>query len=333
MKISEIAALAGVSSAAVSRYLNGGSISEEKKVRIKKVIDETGYVPNVNARSLRQQRSDSIGIIVPKVNSDSVSKLVEGVSTVINRNGYMAVFGNVENDEKREVEYMRLMIESKLAGIILMGTVFTPEHIKIFKEARIPLVVCGQNHPSVSCIYHDDRGAGREIGRYMIAKGRRKLAYVGAFEKDASVGVNRRVGVEEAMIEACISPAELVRTQVHFTIGDGYRGMCEILDGGFTPDGVICATDTMAVGAVQALKDRGFSVPEDICVGGIGGGMVGTIISPQLTTVQLYHRECGEKAAELLLSMIEHERKNPEEKMPVTHTMLGYSLIERESII
>ena len=75
MKISEIARLAGVSPAAVSRYINGGSLSEEKRQIIKKVIDETGYVPNLTARSLRQQRSDSIGVIVPKFNSDSVSKL------------------------------------------------------------------------------------------------------------------------------------------------------------------------------------------------------------------------------------------------------------------
>ena len=98
MKISEIARMAGVSSAAVSRYINGGSISEEKKQRIKKVIEETGYVPNPTARSLRQQRTDGIGVIVPKFNSDSVSNLIEGVSTVLSTSGYRAVFDTAEND-------------------------------------------------------------------------------------------------------------------------------------------------------------------------------------------------------------------------------------------
>lgn len=332
MKISEIAALAGVSSAAVSRYLNGGSISEEKKKKIKKVIDETGYVPNVAARSLRRQRSNSIGVIVPKINSDSVSNLIEGVSTVLNRAGYLTIFANAGNNEKQELEYLRMMQDTRLAGVILMGTVITPDHIRSFKESSIPVIVCGQNHPSVSCIYHDDRYAAREIARRVIAKGRRNLAYVGAVETDASVGVNRRVGVEEAMIEACISPSELVRTQVLFTFEEGYRGMCEILDGGFVPDGVICATDTLAIGAMKALQERGFRVPEDVSVGGIGGGFAGTVISPALTTVQLFHRESGEKAAELMLSMIEYDREHPGETPPVTHTMLGYHLIERESV-
>ena len=332
MKISEIARMAGVSSAAVSRYLNGGSISEEKKERIKKVIEETGYVPNPTARSLRQQRTDSIGIIFPKVNSDSVSNLIEGVSTVLSKAGYLAIFGNAENDEKRELEYMRLMQETHLAGILLMGTVFTPKHVAFFRESKMPIVVCGQNHPDVTCVYHDDKGAAKEITRYMLSKGRKKLAYIGAIEKDISVGVNRREGVEEAMREAQLDPELLVRSQVFFTATDGYEGMNEVLDSGYVPDGVICATDTLAVGAIKAIRERGYSIPGDISIAGIGGGFAGTIITPALTTVKLFHLECGERGAQLLLSMIEQHRENPDQKLPVTHTMFGYSLIERESV-
>ena len=332
MKISEIARMAGVSSAAVSRYINGGSISEEKKQRIKKVIEETGYVPNPTARSLRQQRTDGIGVIVPKFNSDSVSNLIEGVSTVLSKSGYLAVFDNAENDEKRELEYMRLMQESRFAGILLMGTVFTAKHIAFFRESSMPIVVCGQNNPNVTCVYHDDKGAAKEITRYMLQKGRLKLAYIGAVERDISVGLNRREGVEEALREAGLDPGTLVRTQVFFTVDDGYKGMNDILDGGYVPDGIICATDTLAVGAIKALRDRGFSIPKDVSVAGIGGGFAGTIITPALTTVKLFHRECGERGARLLLTLIEQHREKPKEKLPITQTMFGYSLIERESV-
>lgn len=336
MKISEIAKLAGVSSAAVSRYFNGGSISEEKKNKIKQVIDITGYVPNPAARSLRQQRTDSIGIIVPKINSDSVSNLIEGVSSVLNEAGYTAIFGNAGNDEMRELDYLRLMQESHLAGVILMGTVLTPQHTRFFRESTMPIVVCGQNHASVSCIYHDDRGAAREITRRILAAGRRRLAYIGAMETDESTGVNRRLGVEDAMREASLDPAKLVRTAGYYTVDDGCSGMSSILeecrDNGFVPDGVICATDTLAAGALKLLRKRGFAIPGEISVGGIGGGIVGTVISPALTTVQLFHRESGERAAKTLLSMIAQARECPGEPLPVTHTMLGYRLIERESV-
>ena len=332
MKISEIAKLAGVSSAAVSRYLNGGSISEEKKQVIKRVIEETGYVPNLAARSLRRQQSDSVGIIVPRINSDSVSSLVEGVSSVLNHAGYLVVFGNAQNDEKREIEYLRMMQEAKLSGVILMGTVFTPNHIKFFRETKLPIVVCGQYHPSVSCIYHDDRGAAKELTRCMIESGRRSLAYIGAVETDLCVGINRRLGVEDALTENGLSPDELLKVQVRFTVEEGYRGMCEILDGGHMPDGVICATDSLAVGAVKALRERGVNIPGEVSIGGIGGGASGSYLTPSLTTVRLFHRQSGEMAARLILSMIKSLRETPEEKPPVTHTMLGYEMIKRESI-
>ncbi len=332
MKISEIAALAGVSTAAVSRYLNGGSVSEEKKQKIKKVIEKTGYTPNIAARSLRQQKTKGIGVIVPKVNSDSVSNLIEGISSVLSKSGYLTIFGNAGNDEEHELEYLRMMQESKLAGVILMGTIITPEHVRFFKESDMPIIMCGQKHSSVNCIFHDDRRAAREIARLIISKGRKKLAYVGATETDVSVGKNRRIGIEEAMQEAGMDPAELVRVQGLFSADEGRDGMNEILDGGYVPDGVICATDTLAVGAMKALQSRGYRIPEDVSVGGIGGGSVGTIITPELTTVKLFHRESGEKAANHLLQMIEYNREHPGEKPPITHTMLGYNLIERESI-
>ena len=332
MRISEIAKLAGVSSAAVSRYINGGSISEEKKQQIKRVIEETGYVPNLAARSLRQQRNDSVGIIVPRINSESVSNLIEGVSTVLNQAGYLAFFGNTENSEKKEIEYLRLMQEAKLAGVILLGTVFTAQHTQIFRESSMPIVVCGQNHPAANCIYHDDHNAAKAITDRLIGRGRRRLAYIGVTETDICVGVNRREGVEDAMAQAGLDPESLVRTEGFFDAKAGYEGMRGILDGGFTPDGVICATDTLAAGAMKALREDGYRLPEDVSVGGIGGGTAGSILYPALTTVQLFHRESGERAAKLLLSMIEYTRAHPGKKPPLTHSMLGFRPVERDSV-
>ena len=137
---------------------------------------------------------------------------------------------------------------------------------------------------------------------------------------------------QEAMAQAGLDPASLVRSEGFFHAEEGYRGMRGILDGGFIPDGVICATDTLAAGAMKALREKGLRIPEDVGIVGIGGGTAGSIIYPALTTVQLFHRESGERAADLLLTMIEHVRKNPDQSLPVTHTMLGYHLIERESV-
>lgn len=332
MKISEIAALAGVSVATISRYLNGGSVSTEKKEKIKKIIEETGYAPNATAQSLRKQQINNIGVIVPKINSESVSNVTAGISSVLNKNDFIFIFGNTNNDEKREIEYLNMMQENHLAGIILMGTVFTPKHKEIFKKCKVPLVICGQNYPNVSCIYHDDKGAAKEITNCIIKKGRTKLAYIGVNEKDISVGFNRRVGVEEAMRENGLNSEKLVKVYAEFSSTSGFDSMNSILDNGYVPDGVICATDTIAIGAMQALKEKGFNIPDDISVGGIGCNKTGTIISPNLTTVKLFQHDCGVKAAKLLLSMIEEARENPKEHHHTSQTMLGYSLVERESV-
>ena len=98
MTISEIAKLAGVSKACVSRYLNHGYVSEEKKQRIQKIIDETGYVPSRQAQVLRTGKSRQIGVILPKINSESISAMVAGISSVLNRNGFAMLLANTENN-------------------------------------------------------------------------------------------------------------------------------------------------------------------------------------------------------------------------------------------
>ena len=106
MTIKEIARLANVSSAAVSRYLNGGYISEEKRAQIKKVIEETGYHPSAQARTLRTKRASLIGVVVPKINSESISRVTEGIGSVLAERGYQMLLASTDNNAKKEIEYL-----------------------------------------------------------------------------------------------------------------------------------------------------------------------------------------------------------------------------------
>ena len=106
MNISEIAKLAGVSSAAVSRYFNNGYISEEKKEAIRKVVEQTGYRPSIQAQTLRTKKTKMIGVIVPKIASASIGKIVEGVLSVLNESGYQMLLAVTQNDPKKELEYL-----------------------------------------------------------------------------------------------------------------------------------------------------------------------------------------------------------------------------------
>lgn len=175
MTIKEIAQLAGVSSAAVSRYLNGGYVSEGKKEQIRKVIEETGYQPSAQARMLRTKKASLVGVVVPKINSESISRITAGIESVLAERGYQMLLAGTDNTPAKEVEYLRLFENYPVDGIILVGTMFTAGHRKFLKETKVPVVVIGQRTSHANCIYHDDYGAGKAMGQAVARFSKKEL--------------------------------------------------------------------------------------------------------------------------------------------------------------
>lgn len=265
MTIKEIARLANVSSAAVSRYLNGGYISEEKRAQIKKVIEETGYHPSAQARTLRTKRASLIGVVVPKINSESISRVTEGIGNVLAARGYQMLLASTDNNAKKEIEYLHLFEKYPVDGIILIGTMITAEHRRFLKNARIPVVVTGQNTKYANCVYHDDYGAGKAMGKLAASlSGKHKhIAYIGVTREDKAAGASREDGFRAGLkSEGRELEEEYVRISA-FRAESGYEAALSLLDEE-TDIGVIsCATDTIAAGAIRALRDRGIILAQD----------------------------------------------------------------------
>ena len=192
MTIKEIAKLAQVSSAAVSRYMNGGYVSEEKKERIRAVIEETGYRPSVQARTLRTKRACLVGVIVPKINSESISRITEGIGQVLSERAYQMLLTITDNDPSKELEYMDLFESYPVDGIILVGTVLSSAHKEKLKKCRVPIVVIGQQTNEVSCIYHDDYGAAKELAEQIGKEMSGRIAYIGVTREDKAAGAARK---------------------------------------------------------------------------------------------------------------------------------------------
>ena len=165
MTISDIAKLAGVSSAAVSRYLNGGPLSEQKRAVIQAVVEKTGYSPDTAAQTLRTGKVRQVGVIVPSISSQSVGQITAGIASELDQQNYLILLGNTELDEQRELGYLTAMQRNHVAGIILLGCYYSPQLARAFKACRVPLVVTGQRFPEVPCVYNDDRSAARELAR------------------------------------------------------------------------------------------------------------------------------------------------------------------------
>lgn len=141
MNIAEIAKLAGVSRAAVSRYFNNGYISEEKRQAIRRVVEETGYRPSLQAQTLRTKKTRMIGVIVPKIASASIGKVVEGILSVLNERGYQMLLAVTQNNPQKELEYLTAFDEKQVDGVILVATIFGAEHKKILKKLSVPVVI------------------------------------------------------------------------------------------------------------------------------------------------------------------------------------------------
>lgn len=335
MTIKEVARLAGVSPAAVSRYLNGGPLSKEKRERIAQAIGETGYRPNLMAKTMRTGKVRQVGIIVPRIFSESVNQVMEGIAEELLEKDYLTVLGYSETGKDREVQYLDIMQRNRVAGIILMATTLSDIKKLSLESCTVPLVITGQNFEGLPCVYHDDFGAAVELTNLAVRKGRKRFAYIGVLDTDKAAGQARSEGMREALQTAGLNADSIPRRIADFNAQSGYHAMQELLEEAPDLDCVICATDNIALGAMRALKEAGRRVPEDVGIAGIGNNWADLVSDPMLTTVQLYHRRAGSEAARMLLQLIarrdlpETERDSIPEPKSIK---LRYHVIERESI-
>lgn len=325
MNINEIARLAGVSRATVSRYLNNGYVSEEKKKVIRQVIEETGYQPSSQAQMLRTKKTKLVGVILPKINSNTISREVAGISDILTKKGYQIILANTNNDIEEELKYLSLFKDNQVDGVIFIATILTPKHRKMLKEYKVPIVLLGQLLEGYPCIYQDDYKAAAKLTEQMAETGK-NFGYITVTDKDEAVGQRRRAGVEETLqkLGKELKPEHIKCGD--FTVESGYQMTKELFQEKPEIDTVICATDTMAVGAMTWLKENGYQIPKDVQVAGLGDGYLGKIVEPKLTTVHFFYKTSGMEAASMLVDLMESE-----ETKICKEIKMGCELVLRES--
>ena len=325
MNINEIAELAGVSRATVSRYLNDGYVSAEKKEKIRKVIEETGYQPSAQAQMLRTKKTGFIGVIIPKINSDSISRMIEGISGILVDKGYQLLLANTSNDCKEELQYLKQLSSNHVDGIILIGTVLSKEHIRIMKHISVPIVILAQKTEDFSCVYYDDYRASYELTLKALEKGH-VPAFIGAVADDEAVGVQRLKGFVDACSKTGINISEDHCTNGAFRIENGYSSTKALLKADPSIDTIICATDKIAIGAMKYVKEIGKKIPQDIQIAGFGDSLVSEVCDPNLSSVHFYYKTSGEEAAKLLVESID------DSKSVIKKIKMGYKIKIKDSL-
>ena len=330
LNIIDIAKLAGVSKSTVSRYLNNGYVGTESREKIKKIIEETGFMPQSHAKSLRTGKTNLIGVIVPKISTETAPRVVQGITEVLSENNYDVLIANTNLSVEKEFEYLNIFKNNQVDGVIFMGTKITPKHRKIMDKLNVPIVVVAQYMDNYPCVYHDDFNAAKYMTEYLIGKGHKNIGFIGVYEEDRSVGLERKNGYIAALNENDLE-VDLENLKLgDFSYESGYELAKKLINKKNIPTAIFAVTDNLAIATIDCLKDNGLNVPEDVAVVSIGDTRISQVVSPKLTTIHYYYKTSGRKSGEIMLELLKNGIKTS--KTIKKNIKLSYRLIERNSV-
>jgi LacI family transcriptional regulator len=326
--IKDVAKEAGVSIATVSRVLNDiDVVNEDTKKKVLDAINKLGYRPNIVARSLKTQKTKTIGILVPDISSGFYPEIVRGAEDVSNIYDYNVILCNSDFDDEKEKEYLRVLKEKMVDGVIYMSSSLQPEILDLINELNIKTVLVEtkdkeERLPSVTI---DNVKASEEATNYLINKGKKNIAFAGAKQESLNAWADRLVGYEKALKENGLKYDEDLVYTKGLKVKTGHEAV-EYFEGNKKSyDAVVCASDEIAVGVINALRERGKKVPEDINVIGFNDNEIAELFYPKITTIKQPSYDMGSVAMRMLIKLL--NKKELEESQFV----LDYKFIERDS--
>lgn len=303
--------MAGVSASTVSKALNVSSeIPEETRARIEETARRLGYRPNAVAQSLRVGRSHSIGAVTDDDEGMFSTTILRALEHHADQRGFSVILANSLGERARERRHVETFLNKQVDGLIVMDSVVRRRGAPAAEIGDLPqvYVYCYTDDLDVPCIVPDDRLAGRLATEHLLATGRRHLAFLsgprygpGAFEAS-----DRRLdGYLEAHATAGLAHAEGLVVAADWNARSGYEAMRRLLDAGDIPDGVVCSNDYTALGALEAIRLSGRSVPDDIAVIGFDNRAVAAGLPVPLSTIAPDYEEIGRIAMDRLLAAID----------------------------
>ncbi|MFZ5823550.1 MAG: LacI family DNA-binding transcriptional regulator [Bacillota bacterium] len=325
--IRDVARLAGTSVSTVSRVLTrNGPVAETTRTRILEAIEALGYQPNSVARGLVQKRTHTIGVVIPDVANPYYGEVLRGMGDVASTHGFHLILLNADLSFVKEKDCFSLLREKQVDGLVYASGTITPEHREIFSQIGRPVMLastCDAERPFPAVLVDSRQGAALAM-EHLIGLGHRRIGLITGPLNDLVAGLPRWEGYVQTAARLGV---ELLPTQIaegDYRMESGYQAMSRFLDQGLPPTAVAAASDLMAVGAMNAVLDRGLRVPDDISVIGFDNIAMASAVRPALTTVAQPMYEIGAIAMERLIRSVTGE------EVPEVH-WIQPSLIIRQS--
>lgn len=328
--IAGIARLANVSHMTVSRVLNEkGLVAKETAERVRKIINEVGYQPNLIARSLTSKQSMLIGVSIPRTESildEYIAQVLSGVLTIIKDNNYRVMLFLMDLDREQDTLYVDIIRRNMIDGLLLFKTKVDDPKLTVLAKSGCSFVLI--NHKKIDEEYNfidtrNEQGAQMAV-EYLYELGHRSIAFIAGSLNETNAR-DRLEGFRKAMKDFGLPCRDNCIVYGDFNRDKAYKEVGKLLALEDRPSAIFSSDDYMAIAAMQRIKDAGLSVPKDIAVIGFDNIELSDHVQPALTTIQQPLQELGIKSMELLLDLINGRQKTP------IHQFLDVNLIKRQS--
>jgi len=328
--IYDIAEELGISASTVSRALKDHPhVKPELKKKILAIAKRLGYQQNKFASNLRQRRTHTIGVVIPRLDSYFMSTVISGMEKVANQAGYQLIISQSQESAQKEVANINTLYNSRIDGLLISLSYETQslEHLSILFRKGIPVVffdrVC--DHPKCKSVVINNFKAGYEATEHLINQGCKRIVHLGG-SMLRNVYSERYKGYIQALMDHGIKPDKNLIIYSDLSRQSGEEVARQMLDWKKLPDGVFAANDTSAVSLICELKKNGIKVPEEVAVVGFNNDPISSVAEPHLTTIHYPGREMGEIAAGSLINLLTNKQSEI-----LSTIILSHSLIIRES--
>ncbi|NDL56931.1 substrate-binding domain-containing protein [Phytoactinopolyspora mesophila] len=303
----DVARLAGTSPAVVSYVLNGGprTVAPATRARVLAAVESLGYRPNGVARSLRMNKTMTLGLVVPDTANPYFAELARAIEEAAFAHGYTLLIGNGAEDDERQTAYVRTFLQRQIDGLFLVPAHGTPSCLPDLERARTPWITLDRQvagTTDIPAVLVDNRGGARTATEHLLEHGRRRIACI-AGPEDVYPATDRVAGWRDAIADAGLPAAETSVLNVPFGRHPGYVAARRVLSERIV-DAIFTASDEQALGALRAVTELGLRCPDDVAITSFDGIAAAAYATPALTTMSQPFGELGRVAVSRLLTRI-----------------------------
>jgi LacI family transcriptional regulator len=305
--LDDVARRAGVSTATVSRCLNSPDrVRPETRARIEAVVAELGYTPNFGARALASNRTNTIGAIIPTMESAIFALGLQALQDELSTNGNTLLVATSHYDPHLEAAQIKTLLGRGVDGLALIGEARPADTYRLLRERRVPFVLLWNHRTDCPypCVGFDNRAAARKLTERVLEFGHRRVAMIAGVTAWNDRATGRIAGVRDALLAEGLSLRAPYLVETRYTVDESFEAAKQLLALSPRPTAIICGNDVQAAGALRAAREVGLAAPDDVSIVGFDDIELAIAVTPLLTTVRVPHRRMGQAAAQLLLRLI-----------------------------